>query len=126
MRTVLGVSNVSFGLPLREIVNATFLAAAFSAGLDMPILNPLSVRYREIVDTWRVLCGGKTSRRRGLHFRIREQKACRPWPASWKRRRCRKRLGACARSGRRLRRCGRFRIAPFRGHGPQGQHARRF
>ncbi len=61
VRTVLGVSNVSFGLPLREIVNATFLAAAFSAGLDMPILNPLSARYREIVDTWRVLCGQDAS-----------------------------------------------------------------
>ena len=61
VRTVLGVSNVSFGLPLREIVNATFLAAAFSAGLDMPILNPLSARYREIVDTWRVLCGQDVS-----------------------------------------------------------------
>lgn len=57
VRTVLGVSNVSFGLPLREVVNATFLAAAFSAGLDMPILNPLSERYREVVDSWRVLCG---------------------------------------------------------------------
>lgn len=61
VRTVLGVSNVSFGLPLREIVNATFLAAAFSAGLDLPILNPLSDRYREIVDTWRVLCGQDAS-----------------------------------------------------------------
>lgn len=57
VRTVLGVSNVSFGLPLREVVNATFLASAFSAGLDMPILNPLSDRYREVVDSWRVLCG---------------------------------------------------------------------
>ena len=56
-RTVLGVSNVSFGLPARPIVNATFLAAAFAAGLDMPILNPLADRYREVVDTWRVLCG---------------------------------------------------------------------
>ena len=56
-RTVLGVSNVSFGLPARPIVNATFLAAAFSAGLDLPILNPLAERYREVVDTWRVLCG---------------------------------------------------------------------
>ena len=56
-RTVLGVSNVSFGLPARPIVNATFLAAAFSAGLDLPILNPLAARYREVVDTWRVLCG---------------------------------------------------------------------
>ena len=56
-RTVLGVSNVSFGLPARPVVNATFLAAAFSAGLDLPILNPLSQRYREVVDSWRVLCG---------------------------------------------------------------------
>ena len=56
-RTVLGTSNVSFGLPARPIVNATFLAAAFSAGLDLPILNPLSERYREVVDAWRVLCG---------------------------------------------------------------------
>lgn len=60
VRTVLGVSNVSFGLPLREVVNATFLSAAFSAGLDMPILNPLSQRYREVVDSWRVLCGQDT------------------------------------------------------------------
>lgn len=57
VRTVLGVSNVSFGLPLREVVNATFLSAAFAAGLDMPILNPNSARYREAVDSWRVLCG---------------------------------------------------------------------
>lgn len=56
VRTVLGVSNVSFGLPARAVVNATFLAAAFGAGLDMPILNPLDVRYAEVVDTWRVLC----------------------------------------------------------------------
>ncbi|MGI6590141.1 MAG: homocysteine S-methyltransferase family protein [Eggerthellaceae bacterium] len=55
-RTVLGVSNISFGLPARPIVNGTFLAAAFSAGLDLPILNPLADRYREVVDTWRVLC----------------------------------------------------------------------
>lgn len=53
--TVLGVSNVSFGLPGRERLNATFLAAAFGAGLDAPILNPLSARYREVVDSYRVL-----------------------------------------------------------------------
>lgn len=57
VRTVLGVSNVSFGLPQRSLVNATFLAAAFGAGLDMPILNPLNARYRDTVDTFRVLNG---------------------------------------------------------------------
>lgn len=54
-KTVLGVSNVSFGLPQRELVNATFLAAAFGAGLDMPILNPLSRRYMDTVAAYRVL-----------------------------------------------------------------------
>lgn len=57
VRTVLGVSNVSFGLPQRGLMNATFLAAAFGAGLDMPILNPLSARYRDCVAAFRVLNG---------------------------------------------------------------------
>ncbi|MBQ8227916.1 MAG: homocysteine S-methyltransferase family protein [Clostridia bacterium] len=49
VKTVLGVSNVSFGMPNREAINAAFLAEAFGAGLDMPILNPLSAKYREII-----------------------------------------------------------------------------
>lgn len=57
VKTVLGVSNVSFGLPGREALNAAFLAAACSAGLDAPILNPLSARYRETLDCFRVLNG---------------------------------------------------------------------
>ena len=57
VRTVLGVSNVSFGLPQRGLVNATFLAAALAAGLDLPILNPLDARCRDTVEAWRVLSG---------------------------------------------------------------------
>ena len=55
LKTVLGVSNVSFGLPGREAINAAFLAAALGAGLDAAILNPLSARYREVLDIYRVL-----------------------------------------------------------------------
>lgn len=55
LKTVLGVSNVSFGLPQRETLNAAFLASALSAGLDAAILNPLSKSYREILDAYRVL-----------------------------------------------------------------------
>ncbi|MCR4563667.1 MAG: homocysteine S-methyltransferase family protein [Clostridiales bacterium] len=55
LKTVLGVSNVSFGLPNRELVNSTFLAAAFGAGLDMPILNPLSQKYTDVVNVFKVL-----------------------------------------------------------------------
>ena len=39
-KTILGVSNVSFGLPRRDIVNRTFLAAALNRGLDLAIINP--------------------------------------------------------------------------------------
>ena len=55
VRTVLGVSNISFGLPYRELLNATFLTAAFAAGLDMAIMNPLSRRFMDAVGAWRVL-----------------------------------------------------------------------
>ena len=55
VRTVLGVSNVSFGLPQRPLLNAAFLTAAFAAGLDLPIMNPGAPRYRDAVAAWRVL-----------------------------------------------------------------------
>lgn len=55
LKTVLGVSNVSFGLPCRETINATFLGAAFGAGLNMPILNPMSSKYMEVVASFKVL-----------------------------------------------------------------------
>lgn len=42
VKTVLGVSNVSFGLPRREIVNSAFFTLALSAGLDACIINPCS------------------------------------------------------------------------------------
>lgn len=41
-KTSLGVSNVSFGLPARENINATFLTLALNAGLDLAIINPFS------------------------------------------------------------------------------------
>ena len=38
--TTMGLSNISFGLPRRDIINATFCAMAITSGLDAPILNP--------------------------------------------------------------------------------------
>lgn len=40
LKTVLGVSNISFGLPNRELVNSCFLQMALANGLDLPIINP--------------------------------------------------------------------------------------
>ena len=45
--TVLGVSNISFGLPDRSLINAAFLSMAMSAGLDAAILNPGDRRMME-------------------------------------------------------------------------------
>jgi 5-methyltetrahydrofolate--homocysteine methyltransferase len=55
VRTVLGVSNVSFGLPRRDILNRTFLAMALGRGLDAAIMNPLASDMMDTVRAFRVL-----------------------------------------------------------------------
>ena len=47
--TVLGVSNISYGLPERSLINATFLSMAMASGLDAAIMNPGDVRMMETV-----------------------------------------------------------------------------
>ncbi|MFQ5736070.1 MAG: homocysteine S-methyltransferase family protein [Thermodesulfobacteriota bacterium] len=42
LATVLGVSNISFGLPDRKVINSAFLTMALAAGLDCAIINPSS------------------------------------------------------------------------------------
>lgn len=53
--TTLGVSNISFGLPSRGILNRTFLATALGAGLDTPILNPLEEDMMSTVAAFNLL-----------------------------------------------------------------------
>jgi len=53
--TTLGVSNISFGLPARNILNRTFLATALAAGLDAPILNPMEEDMTSTVKAFNVL-----------------------------------------------------------------------
>lgn len=55
VRTVVGLSNVSFGLPNRELLNATFLAQAVGAGLNAPILNPLNSSIMKTARALKVL-----------------------------------------------------------------------
>ncbi|WP_207707295.1 homocysteine S-methyltransferase family protein [Crassaminicella thermophila] len=55
VKTTLGVSNVSFGLPQRKIINRTFLAMALSFGLDAPIIDPLLESNLETIHTFNVL-----------------------------------------------------------------------
>ncbi len=57
VKTALGVSNVSFGLPYRGLLNKTFLTMAMYAGLNMPILNPLDDEMKGAIDAYNVLMG---------------------------------------------------------------------
>ncbi len=56
-RTSLGVSNVSFGLPSREIVNSAFFALALGAGLSAAIMNPYSADMMKVYHAYRALGG---------------------------------------------------------------------
>jgi 5-methyltetrahydrofolate--homocysteine methyltransferase len=53
LSTALGVSNISFGLPKRGIVNANFLSMAFAAGLDAAIVNP---KLEAVLDSYYSSC----------------------------------------------------------------------
>ena len=57
LHTVLGVSNISFGLPARENITVSFLTQALYAGLDLPILNPNQTAVMDAVASFRVLSG---------------------------------------------------------------------
>lgn len=55
--TILGVSNVSFGLPQRELVNSAFFTMALQKGLSCAILNPLSAGMMAAYRSYRALTG---------------------------------------------------------------------
>ena len=57
LQTVLGVSNISFGLPNRPLVTQNFLIQAMAAGLTMPIINPNQKEMMDAIAAFRVLSG---------------------------------------------------------------------
>ena len=57
MHTVCGLSNVSFGLPLRSQINQVYMVMAMSRGLDAVIIDPLDRRMMANIVTARMLAG---------------------------------------------------------------------
>lgn len=57
LQTVLGVSNISFGLPNRPLITRNFLIQALGAGLTLPIINPNQREMMDAVAAFRVLSG---------------------------------------------------------------------
>ena len=57
LHTVLGVSNISFGMPERQHITVSFLTQALRAGMRFPIINPNQDAVMDAVSAFRVLCG---------------------------------------------------------------------
>ena len=57
IKTSLGVSNISFGLPRRELINSAFFTAALTSGLDCAIMNPFSADIMNSYFAYRALAG---------------------------------------------------------------------
>lgn len=66
VKTVLGVSNISHGLPKRSGLTASFLAMALGAGLDMPIINPKEPLFQLMISGSDVLTGKDHNAKRYL------------------------------------------------------------
>lgn len=75
LKTVLGVSNISFGLPERVIINRNFLEMALAYGLDLPIINPNIADMTTAVHAYNVLAGfDKSSMEYIKHYGSAEKK----------------------------------------------------
>jgi cobalamin-dependent methionine synthase I len=61
-KTVMGLSNISYGLPERQLINRSFLLMAAYAGLDAVILDPLDTRMMSVIRVADMLTGKDTSR----------------------------------------------------------------
>lgn len=57
VKTILGVSNISFGIPQREIMNSTFFAIALNSGLDACIINPCSENMMNVYRAFKAIAG---------------------------------------------------------------------
>ena len=81
LQTVLGVSNVSFGLPARLLMTQTFLACALQAGLTLPIVNPNQKEMMDTVAAFRVL-NGEDGRSEHFVARFAQAQAAAATPAA--------------------------------------------
>ena len=72
VKTIAGVSNVSFGLPQRRLLNRTLLVLAMAKGLDAAICDPLDADVQASLAASEALLGQDPSLRNYLSY-IREQ-----------------------------------------------------
>ncbi len=57
VKVITGISNVSYGLPKRSLINSTFLSMALCAGLDGALIDPLDKKSIQAIKTSEALLG---------------------------------------------------------------------
>ena len=82
LHTVLGVSNISFGLPNRELITRTFLTMALHSGLDLPIINPNIASIIGAVRAYRLLAGIDRDSAEFISVYANDESAPKPAPAT--------------------------------------------
>ncbi|MDE5771751.1 MAG: homocysteine S-methyltransferase family protein [Ruminococcus sp.] len=80
--TVLGVSNISFGLPNRELITRTFLTMALHSGLDLPIINPNVDSIIGAVRAYRLLAGIDRNSADFINVYAQDNSAPKPAPSA--------------------------------------------
>ncbi len=73
LKTALGVSNVSFGMPNRELINSTFLAMALENGLSMPIINPCNAMMTNTILSYNALKGNASDLDAFVHQSVAQE-----------------------------------------------------
>jgi len=63
-----GASNVSFGMPLRSIINAHFLSTAFFLGMNMPITDPTDEQLRYALLSGNIFLGRDSKKRSFMRY----------------------------------------------------------
>lgn len=78
VKTVLGASNVSFGLPNRRIINSTYLALALGYGLDAPITDSTSEILMDTIKSFKVIANQDKECKEYIEFYSQDTKRDKP------------------------------------------------
>lgn len=82
LQTVLGVSNISFGLPARPTMTQVFLMQALACGLTLPIINPNQTELMDAIAAHRVLHGEDMGSRAYVERFAQRTSDSKPTPAA--------------------------------------------
>lgn len=80
VKTILGISNISYGLPQRKLLNKTFLIMAATFGLDLALINPEDEEMIDAIRSFRVLANMDKGAKEYIKYYSGQEKDLKPKP----------------------------------------------